>query len=116
MIKRHNTSDRMSQAVSHDSVVYLSGQVAADTDGDITAQTNSVLGKIDAQLNALSTSRSNVLSANIYLASMQDFAAMNVIWDAWFPAGTAPSRTCVEARLARPAVLIEITVVAASSG
>ena len=63
----------------------------------------------------MSTSRSNVLSATIYLANMQEFAATNVIWDAWFPADTGPTRTCVEARLARPAVLIENTVVAATS-
>ncbi len=85
-------------------------------EGGIAAQTNSVLEKIDALLDAMGASRSNVLSVTIYLANMQEFAAMNAIWDAWFPADTAPTRTCVEARLARPLVLIEITVVAATSG
>ena len=113
MIKRHNPSERMSQAVRHGGLIYLSGQVPAETDGDIAAQTTSVLEKIDALLGEMSATRANVLSATIYLTSMEHFASMNEVWDKWFAAGEAPARTCVEARLARPTVLVEITVIAA---
>jgi len=38
---------------------------------------------------------------------------MNKIWDAWVPAGTAPARACIEARLQSPAKMVEIRVTAA---
>ena len=44
---------------------------------------------------------------------MSYFAAMNKVWDAWVPDGHAPARACVEAKMARDALLVEITVVAA---
>jgi enamine deaminase RidA (YjgF/YER057c/UK114 family) len=44
---------------------------------------------------------------------MKDFAAMNAVWDAWVPEGHAPARACVEARMARAELLVEISVVAA---
>ena len=113
MIERHNASERMSQAVRHGGLIYLSGQVPAETDVDIAAQTTSVLGKIDGLLGEMSATRANVLSATIYLASMEYFAGMNEVWDKWFAPGEAPARTCVEAKLARPTVLVEITVIAA---
>ncbi len=115
MIERHNASERMSQAVRHGGLIYLAGQVAADTEGDIAAQTTSVLGKIDALLGEMNATRANVLSATIYLASMEYFAGMNEVWDMWFAPGEAPARTCVEAKLARPTVLVEITVIAAAA-
>ena len=115
MIDRHNVSERMSQAVRHGGLIYLSGQVAAETDGDITAQTTSVLRKIDGLLGEMSATRANVLSATIYLANMDYFAGMNEVWDKWFASGEAPVRTCVEAKLARPTVLIEITVIATAA-
>ena len=44
---------------------------------------------------------------------MKDFAEMNAVWDAWVPEGHAPARACVEASMAREALLVEISVVAA---
>jgi enamine deaminase RidA (YjgF/YER057c/UK114 family) len=44
---------------------------------------------------------------------MQDFKAMNAVWDAWVPEGHAPARACVQASMARPELLVEISVVAA---
>ena len=49
-ITRHNPGPRMSQAVEHNGVVYLAGQVADDRNSDITEQTSQVLAKIDALL------------------------------------------------------------------
>jgi enamine deaminase RidA (YjgF/YER057c/UK114 family) len=54
-----------------------------------------------------------MLSATVYVRDMKDFAAMNAVWDAWVPAGHAPARACVEARMARPELLVEISVIAA---
>ena len=57
--------------------------------------------------------REHMLSATVYVRDMKDFAAMNAVWDAWVPEGHAPARACVEARMARPELLVEISVVAA---
>jgi enamine deaminase RidA (YjgF/YER057c/UK114 family) len=54
-----------------------------------------------------------MLTATIYLKSMDDFAAMNLVWNAWVPSGHAPARACVQAAMARPALLVEISVTAA---
>ena len=44
---------------------------------------------------------------------MDDFAKMNEVWDNWVPEGYAPARACVTADMAREALLVEISVVAA---
>jgi len=38
---------------------------------------------------------------------------MNEVWDEWMPAGNAPARACIEARLAFPDLLVEIGIIAA---
>ena len=52
------------------------------------------------------------MSATIYLADIKTFAEMNAAWDAWLAKGAAPARTTVEAKLAAPEYLVEITVTA----
>jgi len=44
---------------------------------------------------------------------MDDFAAMNAIWDNWVVEGFAPARACVECAMARPELLVEISIIAA---
>ncbi|GAB3482703.1 hypothetical protein GCM10027398_40040 [Azotobacter salinestris] len=52
----------------------------------------------------------------IYLKDMAaDYAGLNAVWDAWLPAGCAPARACVEARLYSDDARVEMTVVAALS-
>jgi enamine deaminase RidA (YjgF/YER057c/UK114 family) len=38
---------------------------------------------------------------------------MNKVWDSWIPEGHAPARACVESRMARADLLVEISVIAA---
>lgn len=116
MINRIGTAKRMSQAVVHGNVVYLAGQVAADTSGDVRQQTAQVLNTIDRLLTEAGSSRAVILQAQIWLANMEDFQAMNDVWDEWVPQGHAPARATVQANLARPDFLIEIAVVAAIDG
>ena len=112
-INRMNVGRRMSQIVVNNDTVYLSGQVAEGDGGDIQEQTRTMLEKVDALLEQASSDREHMLSATIYLRDIRDFAAMNEVWDAWVPTGYAPARACVEARLARPDLLVEISIVAA---
>tara|TARA_B100000609_G_scaffold190676_1_gene178838 strand:+ start:10265 stop:10603 length:339 start_codon:yes stop_codon:yes gene_type:complete len=107
------TTERMSRIVMHNGTIYLCGQVAEDATKDIQEQTRSMLSRVDGLLAKAGSDREHILSATIYLRDMKDFAAMNEIWDAWVPSGHAPARACVEARMARQELLVEISVVAA---
>jgi len=112
-ITRKHTRSRMSQIVIHGDTVYLAGQVASDTSANISVQTEQVLEIIDQLLAEVGSDNSNLLSAQIWLASMGHFAEMNQVWDAWIPEGHAPARACIEARLAAPEYLVEIGIIAA---
>lgn len=112
-ISRHETGVRMSRAVVHHDTIYLCGQVAEDRHADITGQTETMLAKVDALLESVGSDRNHMLSATLYLKDMALFEAMNRVWDAWVPEGKAPARACVEARMASPELLVEISVVAA---
>ncbi|MEH6473433.1 MAG: RidA family protein [Halopseudomonas sp.] len=115
-IKRYETKARMSRAVVHNGTVYLCGQVAADAETGITEQTETMLKKVDDLLQSVGSSRRQILSATIYIKDMIDFSEMNAVWDAWIPDGDAPARACVQAQMARPELLVEISVIAAVSG
>ena len=112
-ITRLHGNQRMSQIVIHGDCVYLAGQVAADPSADIAEQTRQVLLKIDDLLAEAGSDNSKILSAQIWLTSIGHFAQMNEVWDSWVPAGHAPARACIEARLASPDLLVEIGVIAA---
>jgi enamine deaminase RidA (YjgF/YER057c/UK114 family) len=111
MIERIHTGPRMSKIVKHNGVAYLCGQVGDGT--TVAEQTRDCLARIDALLTEAGSSRDRILQAIIWLADMGDFAEMNAVWDAWVPEGCAPARACGEAKLARPALKVEIIVTAA---
>lgn len=113
MIQRFDVGTRLSEMAIHNGVVYLAGQVADDATQGIAGQTQQVLGGIDALLARAGTDKSKILRAEIFIKDLQDFEAMNRVWDAWVPEGNAPPRATVQANLARPAWLIEIVVTAA---
>jgi enamine deaminase RidA (YjgF/YER057c/UK114 family) len=112
-IERLETKQRMSRIVKHNGTIYLCGQVCADATKDITEQTQSMLDKVDTLLEQAGSDRKHLLSATIYLKDMKYFAQMNAVWDAWVPEGYAPARACVTADMAREALLVEISVIAA---
>lgn len=104
---------RMSKIVIHNDTIYLCGQVAKDANADIKEQTQTMLDKVDDLLLQAESDRKHILSATIYIKDMQDFASMNEVWDAWVIEGFSPARACVQASLARPELLVEISVIAA---
>ena len=112
-IKRSKVGARMSQAVVHGETVYLAGQVADDPNADVTGQTKQILAKIDGLLAEAGSDKSKLLSATIWLTDIRTFDEMNKAWDAWVSPGNTPARACVEAKLARSNLLVEIGVVAA---
>ena len=113
-IQRFETGPRMSQVVVHGSTVYLAGVVANKAAGEsVTKQTQDILSIIDSHLAKAGSDKAKLLSANIYITDMKNFAEMNAVWDAWVSPGNTPARATVEAKLAAPQYLVEIMVVAA---
>ncbi len=113
-IQRHDIGPRMSKAVVHGNTVYLAGIVADNPKGkSVTEQTKDIVRQIDGFLAKCGTDKSKLLSANIWITDMANFAEMNAVWDEWVAQGNTPARATVEAKLATPDYKVEIMVVAA---
>jgi enamine deaminase RidA (YjgF/YER057c/UK114 family) len=114
-IRRLHVGPTLSEAAICNGIVYLAGQVADDTTQDIAGQTREVLGHIDRLLAEAGSDRSRILSCQIFLPDLADFAAMNAVWNSWVDAGATPPRATVQAALVNPAWRIEVVVTAAQS-
>lgn len=112
-IERFDVGSRLSEMAVHNGTVYLAGQVPDDGTQDIAGQTQQVLAAIDRLLQRAGTDKTKILMAQIFLADLADFEGMNRVWDAWVPAGHAPPRATVQAKLAKPEWRIEVVVTAA---
>lgn len=104
---------RMSRIVIHNDTVYLCGQVAKDSNAGIKEQTRTMLEKVDELLDQAGSDREHILSATLYIKDMQYFKEMNEVWDDWVIEGHSPARACVAAQMARPELLVEVSVIAA---
>ena len=112
-VQRLHVSNRFSEVAIAGNLVHLAGQLASDFDLDIKGQTQQTFDMIDQFLANAGTDKSQILSVTIYLKNIeQDYAAFNEVWDAWVADIDALPRTCVEAKLYDPRVLVELTVVA----
>ena len=113
MVERFEVGARLSEASAHGGLVFLAGQVATDASQDAFGQTQQVLQSIDRLLSQTGSHKSRILMAQIFLADLSDFDAMNKAWDAWVVAGQPPCRATVQAKLAKPEWKVEIVVTAA---
>ena len=106
-----------SQAVLHNGVAYLSGQIPLDpatnqiVAGDITAQTERVLENLKAVLEACGMSLENVVKTTVYLKNIGDFAKMNEVFGRYFVTDPPARATIEAARLPRD-VQVEIDAIA----
>ena len=112
-VTRHEPGPILSLAVEHGSTVYLAGIVAKNLKADIKGQTQEVLAEIDRLLAKCGTNKSRILQATIWVTDIRNRAPMNEVWTAWVDPKNLPARACIEAKLADPAGLVEIMVVAA---
>ena len=112
-IRRFENNGRFSNVVEHNGVLYLTGQLCSNPAGDIKQQTKEILDKIEHLLEKYNSDKHHILSATIYLKNMNMFKEMNCVWDAWVSQDNEPARLCVQAHLASPAFLVEISVIAA---
>jgi enamine deaminase RidA (YjgF/YER057c/UK114 family) len=111
-IERQDVNHRRSRMVKYNGMCFLSGQFS-DSDGDIAQQTRETLAKIDDLLQRAGTSKSRLLTAQIWLRDMADFADMNKVWDAWIDPENPPTRCCGQVLMADPDMRIEVVVSAA---
>lgn len=113
MIRRIEPNPRLSAAVVHNGVVYVSGQVPDTLHAPVGVQTREILAKIDRLLREAGTDKSKLITANVWLADIITFDEMNGPWEAWLAPGAAPARATVEARIANPGYRVEIACSAA---
>jgi enamine deaminase RidA (YjgF/YER057c/UK114 family) len=111
-IERLQTNARMSQVVIANGIVYLSGQVPDTASAPISVQATEILNRIDKLLATAGVDKTRVITANVWLSDPKHFDEFNAVWDAWVPAGHAPTRACVQALLMRPGLDVEIAVTA----
>ena len=106
-----------SQAIKAGNFLFIAGQVSLDPatnefiEGDIAAQTRHAMDNIMEILDNAGLGSEHVVKATVYLADMDDFAAMNEVYGTYFKE-TPPARAAVEvARLPKDAK-VEIDIIA----
>jgi 2-iminobutanoate/2-iminopropanoate deaminase len=110
-----------SQAVVAGGFVYASGQIPIDpatgqfVEGDVREQTTQVLRNLSQVLEAAGSDLSRVVKTTVFLADMDDFAAMNETYATFFKEEPPARSTVQAARLPRDA-RVEIDVVALAGG
>jgi len=106
-----------SQAVSTESLVFVSGQIAIDPSsgklvtGDIKAQTRQVLKNLSEVLLAAGSSLEKVVKTSVFITNMDEFGAVNEVYSEFFTTDP-PGRACVEITRLPKGANVEIEAVA----
>ena len=107
-----------SQAVTTGNLVFCSGQIPLNPSTGtfpegITAQTRQSLLNAEAILKAAGCSLADVVKTTVFLQSMDDFAAMNAVYETAFTGTVYPARSAVEVAKLPKGALVEIEMIAA---
>lgn len=106
-----------SQAIQVGNTIYCSGQIGIDpeteelVDGGIKAETHQTLSNLKAVLQAADASLSDVVQVQVFLTSLDDYQAMNEIYNTYFETAP-PARTAIEAANLPAGARVEIVVTA----
>ena len=106
-----------SQAIRANGFIFLSGQIPLDPktqqviEGDIAAQTERVLENLKGVVEAAGSSLQRAVKTTVFLADMDDFAAMNEVYARYF-VSHPPARSTVEVSRLPKNVRVEIDLVA----
>lgn len=104
-----------SQAVEAGGFVYLSGQIPLDpatmqvVEGDAAVQARRCLENLKAVALAAGASLEQAVRCGLFLVSMDDFAAVNAVYEQYFPG--KPARTTVEVSRLPRGVRVEVDCV-----
>ena len=100
-------------------MLFVAGQIPLNANtgeitgvGDVLIQTQQVMENIAAILEASDANFERVVKTTVFLASMNDFAAVNTVYAKYFDEETAPARACVEVSRLPKDVLVEIECIA----
>ena len=105
-----------SQAIRSGNLVFVSGQLAINPETGIICgknaaeQTDRVIKNLDAVISAAGASIGDVVKTTVYLSNMDDFAAMNAVYEKYF-SNAAPARAAVEVSRLPKDALIEIEAI-----
>ena len=108
---------RSSEAVIHNGIAFFAMTPERPYDAKLSAgeQAKQALARLDARLEKLGSSKSNVMFVTIVLADMASYDEINAVWDNWIDKAAPPARACISAKLANPAMKIELIVQAGVS-
>lgn len=112
MIKRINPEPRWSDVTIYRGIAHFV-EVPDDVAGDMANQVTRVLQQAEQRLADIGSDKTQLLSATLYVTDRANVATLNRLWEAWLPAGCAPSRACLKVELLNPDMLVEIAFVAA---
>jgi 2-iminobutanoate/2-iminopropanoate deaminase len=107
-----------SDAVEDGDTLYVAGQIAQDDpawagrQGTIEAETAAAMARIGAILAGAGFSFADVVRVGIFMTDLAEFARMNSVYAAYFPAEAQPARTCVGVRELLFGARIEIECIA----
>ncbi|MBW4630165.1 MAG: Rid family detoxifying hydrolase [Brasilonema octagenarum HA4186-MV1] len=108
--------------VASGEMIFVAGQISLDPstgkivgEGDVTGQTQQVMANLEAILTSAGASFENVVKTTVFLADMNDFAAVNAVYAKYFDEATAPARACVQVSRLPKDVLVEIECIAVIS-
>ncbi len=100
-------------------LVFVAGQIPLNPntgevvgEKDIVLQTEQVMANLEAVVAAAGAKTEDIVKTTVFLADMNDFAAMNGVYAQYFDAETAPARACVEVSRLPKDVLVEIECIA----
>jgi 2-iminobutanoate/2-iminopropanoate deaminase len=109
--------------VASGELVFVAGQISLDPstgkivgEGDVTGQTQQVMANLEAILTSAGATFEDVVKTSVFLADMNDFAAVNAVYAKYFDEATAPARACVQVSRLPKDVLVEIECIAVISG
>ena len=106
-----------SQAIKTGNLVFCSGQIPIDpatgefVSDDVAEQTDQVLKNLRSVLEAAGSSLEDVVKTTVFVADMNDFAAMNEVYGRYFD-GNKPARATVQAARLTKDARVEIECVA----
>ncbi|NJR38201.1 MAG: RidA family protein [Leptolyngbyaceae cyanobacterium CSU_1_4] len=100
-------------------LIFVAGQIALDPttgavvgEGDVGQQTEQAIANLKAILLAAGVTLADVVKTSVFLADMNDFAAMNAVYAQHFDEAIAPARACVEVSRLPKDVQVEIECIA----